>query len=151
MKALSDEDARALSGLHMRCFIGSEVWSPDEFLSVSGDQVRWGVYAQDDQQNPLALIVMMDSGDDCEILTIGTHPQFRHMGIARYLLQFVEETAHERGAGRCLLEVAADNPAAIGLYVSEGFEQIGKRAAYYQRENGHPTDAIVLSKTIRYE
>lgn len=147
-KHLSDDTARELSGLHMRCFHGSEVWDPKEFLDVASDSVRWGVYAETETDGPIGLAIMMDAGEDCELLTIAVHPGFRAKGIGRYLLQFLEETAIERGMKRVLLDVAADNPDAIGLYTSEGFEQSGSRKAYYDRGDGIRIDAILMTKPI---
>jgi ribosomal protein S18 acetylase RimI-like enzyme len=40
-----------------------------------------------------------------------------------------------------LLEVAADNSAALALYSRAGFRVISRRADYY----GHGRDAVVLS------
>jgi ribosomal protein S18 acetylase RimI-like enzyme len=43
-----------------------------------------------------------------------------------------------------LLEVAADNPAAIGLYEAHGFATISTRTAYYPGR----VDALVMELTI---
>jgi len=44
------------------------------------------------------------------------------------------------------LEVRADNPSAEGLYLSEGFEEIGRRPRYYQPDD---VDAIVMRLDVR--
>tara|TARA_Y100000052_G_scaffold22006_1_gene22494 strand:+ start:96207 stop:96698 length:492 start_codon:yes stop_codon:yes gene_type:complete len=148
LKNLTSNGANELSGLHMRCFQGNEVWSPQEFLDVSSDPVRWGVYAEIEEEGPIGVAVMLDTGDDSELLTIAVHPAYRAIGIGRYLLQFVEETAIGRGRSRILLDVAADNPDAIGLYTSEGYGRSGSRKAYYDRGDGLKIDAIQMTKPI---
>jgi ribosomal-protein-alanine N-acetyltransferase len=45
------------------------------------------------------------------------------------------------------LEVRPSNPAAIRLYQSHGFAQIGVRRGYYQALDGRE-DAVVLRKVL---
>jgi ribosomal-protein-alanine N-acetyltransferase len=45
------------------------------------------------------------------------------------------------------LEVRPSNTAAIRLYQSLGFTQIGMRRGYYQAEGGRE-DAVVLRRTL---
>ena len=40
----------------------------------------------------------------------------------------------------------ADNPTAEGLYLSEGFEEIGRRTHYYQPDD---VDAVVMRVDLR--
>ena len=52
--------------------------------------------------------------------------------------------ARGRGAERVYLEVRPSNPAAIALYHSEGFNEIGRRPRYYPAKDGRE-DAIVMA------
>jgi ribosomal-protein-alanine N-acetyltransferase len=52
-----------------------------------------------------------------------------------------------RGATSMHLEVAEDNAAARALYVKLGYEEAGRRHAYYGGEGG-PVDAIVMRRTL---
>lgn len=149
LNSITPDVARQLAGLHMRCFTGTESWSVAEFEAIPGDPVRWGVYAETESDGPVGLAVVMEAGDNCELLTIGCHPSFRNMGIARYMLQFLEDVATTRHISRLLLDVAADNPQAISLYASEGYSQEGLRKGYYDRGAGMRTDAILMVKPIR--
>jgi ribosomal-protein-alanine N-acetyltransferase len=56
-------------------------------------------------------------------------PEFQGQGIGRQLLDRLLEFAH---GGTVFLEVRTDNAAAIGLYESVGFVQIGLRKRYYR-------------------
>jgi [ribosomal protein S18]-alanine N-acetyltransferase len=64
-----------------------------------------------------------------EIHTIGVDPAYRGQGIGRELLARLLEFA---AGDPVYLEVRTDNPAAIGLYESAGFENIGLRKRYYR-------------------
>ncbi|WAJ46223.1 ribosomal protein S18-alanine N-acetyltransferase [Mycobacterium sp. Aquia_216] len=64
-----------------------------------------------------------------EVHTIGVDPAFQGKGIGRRLL---DELLGFADGGVVYLEVRTDNEAAIALYRSVGFEQIGLRKRYYR-------------------
>lgn len=64
-----------------------------------------------------------------EVHTIGVDPGYQGQGIGRRLLNELLDFA---AGGVVFLEVRTDNDAAIGLYRSAGFEQIGLRRRYYR-------------------
>jgi ribosomal-protein-alanine N-acetyltransferase len=61
--------------------------------------------------------------------TIGVDPVYQGHGIGRRLL---DELLGFAEGGVVYLEVRTDNEAAIALYRSVGFEQIGLRKRYYR-------------------
>ncbi len=92
-------------------------------------------------------------GGDAEVMTVGVAPAAQGRGLGRALVDALRTAAGERGAGRLLLEVRADNEPARNLYARLGFEQVGRRAAYYRTGAGGEggserpgrVDALVLS------
>ncbi|PJE10344.1 MAG: ribosomal-protein-alanine N-acetyltransferase [Mycobacterium sp.] len=64
-----------------------------------------------------------------EVHTIGVDRAYQGKGIGRRLLDALLDFAD---GGVVFLEVRTDNEAAIGLYRSMGFEQIGLRKRYYR-------------------
>jgi [ribosomal protein S18]-alanine N-acetyltransferase len=64
-----------------------------------------------------------------EVHTIGVDPAYQGQGIGRRLL---DELLDFAGGGVVYLEVRTDNEAALALYRSTGFEQIGLRRRYYR-------------------
>ena len=86
--------------------------------------------------------------DEAEVLTIATDPAQRRKGLARNVLQSAEELATARGAKEIFLEVAEDNLAAISLYASFNYRQIGRRAGYYLPKDAAPIAALVLRKSL---
>lgn len=64
-----------------------------------------------------------------EVHTIGVDPAYQGRGIGRRLL---EELLAFADGGVVYLEVRTDNAAALALYRSTGFEQVGLRRRYYR-------------------
>lgn len=79
-------------------------------------------------------------GEDAEILSIGVSPRMQRRGGAGALLRDIIERARAEGVRKLFLEVDVGNSAAAALYVSAGFERIGRRKRYYK--NGG--DALVM-------
>ena len=78
---------------------------------------------------------------DSDIQTIALDAEHRGSGRGRALLRALLAEAEGRGAREVFLEVRADNPVAHGLYASEGFAEIGRRAGYYQPDD---VDAVIM-------
>jgi ribosomal-protein-alanine N-acetyltransferase len=51
-------------------------------------------------------------------------------------------------AKRMILEVAADNPAAIKVYSRLGFTKLSERKGYYARPDGQPATAFVMARPL---
>ena len=81
--------------------------------------------------------------DESELLTVVTPPSLRRSGRGRRLLQAAYPMLRARSATAIFLEVAEPNEAAQRLYLSEGFEVIGRRKKYYG-----PVDAIVMRRSV---
>lgn len=75
-------------------------------------------------------------------LTIDVHHQGQ--GLGRFLLRSVVAIARGEGVETLFLEARPSNLAALSLYRSEGFIQVGTRPRYYPSEEGRE-DAWVFS------
>ena len=64
-----------------------------------------------------------------EIHTIGVDPAYQGQGIGR---RHADGAARIRHGGAVFLEVRTDNEAAIALYESVGFVNVGLRRRYYR-------------------
>lgn len=84
---------------------------------------------------------------EAHILNLCVHPDQRRVGYGRRLLNALIFKAQDSGIEQVFLEVRPSNDAAIALYRSVGFEQIGIRPAYYQARVGRE-NAVVLSLTL---
>lgn len=86
-------------------------------------------------------------GGDGDVQTIALTESARGKGLGRALLNRLVSDAAEMGARQIFLEVRSDNPSAIHLYESTGFERIGTRQGYYQPGN---IDAIIMCLPMQH-
>jgi len=87
--------------------------------------------------------VMSVGAGEAHILNLCVNGHFRCRGVGRRMLEYLVERARASGMGEAFLEVRPSNTAAIRLYQSMGFEQVGIRRGYYQAVGGRE-DASVL-------
>jgi ribosomal-protein-alanine N-acetyltransferase len=88
--------------------------------------------------------ILMPLIDEAELLTIGVAAAQQRKGLGRALLNGMLELAHKAKMKRVFLEVRPSNAAAIALYRSAGFIEVGVRRGYYQNANGIE-DALVMA------
>ena len=131
-----------MAQIHAAAFTQSRPWSQAEFTALLDSPLN---FASGDGRC-FALVRVI--ADEAELLTIATDPADQRQGPARALMQDWQTQARLRGAQTCFLEVAADNDAAIGLYLSQGFARCGCRRGYYARKNAASVDAIVMQKEL---
>lgn len=85
--------------------------------------------------------------DEAHILNLCVDPDHRRQGVARYMLEHLLDVAASAGMRTMLLEVRPSNIAALDLYSSLGFSQIGLRKNYYPATGGRE-DAMVLARRV---
>lgn len=139
------ETARLLSALHTACFANG--WSAESFVSLLGMPGTFALVAGG-SPTPAGFIVCRSAADECEIIVVGVLPDLRRRGIARTLVDAAVDALASEGIAVVHLEVAEDNVAARQLYACSGFQETGRRKAYYDVGDGKRTDAIVMSRTI---
>ncbi|MCL7745368.1 ribosomal protein S18-alanine N-acetyltransferase [Guyparkeria hydrothermalis] len=91
--------------------------------------------------------VVMAVLDEWHLLNLCVEPTIQRSGAGRFLLERVIASARAAEASCVLLEVRAGNHAAIGLYESAGFADIGHRKAYYPAPSGRE-DARVMRRLL---
>ena len=85
---------------------------------------------------------------EAEILTLATHPAKRRQGLGRKALAASADWAKTQGVTKIFLEVAEDNTAAIALYSTAGYTQIGRRPGYYLPKDRAAIDALILAQSL---
>jgi ribosomal protein S18 acetylase RimI-like enzyme len=60
--------------------------------------------------------------EDCWLEDLYVRPEARREGVGRTLVEVVVDRARERGCRRVELDVSSENPAAMALYQSLGFD-----------------------------
>jgi [ribosomal protein S18]-alanine N-acetyltransferase len=92
--------------------------------------------------------VMSVGAGEAHILNLCIDAGFRCQGIGRRMLDYLLDRAVVAGMSEAFLEVRPSNTAAIRLYLSLGFDQVGMRRGYYQAVGGRE-DAAVLKLSLR--
>ena len=80
--------------------------------------------------------------DEAHISTLAVRAEYRRQGLGEVMLVVLLEEARRLDALRVTLEVRVSNVAAQSLYAKYGFEQVGRRKAYY---NDNREDALILT------
>jgi len=84
--------------------------------------------------------------DESEILNIAVKRSHRRSGVGSALLAAALKDAEAQGVARAFLEVRESNLAAIAFYRKHGFEQIGRRRAYYRDPD---EDALLFERKLK--
>src|SRR5574340_8243 len=71
--------------------------------------------------------ILMPAADEAELLTIGVAQAEQRKGLGRDMLAEMLEAARGMNMRRVFLEVRPSNTAAVALYRSAGFNEIGVR------------------------
>jgi [ribosomal protein S18]-alanine N-acetyltransferase len=130
--ALTPADARRCAELEAQLFEGDDPWPAAAFnrelasahnhyvaARANGSVIGYAGISRLGRKPPF----------EYEVHTIGVDPAYQGQGIGRRLLDQLLAFAD---GGVVYLEVRTDNEAAIGLYHSVGFEQVGLRKRYYR-------------------
>ena len=140
-------DLEAIMAIETRSF-PTDAWSPDTMAAeLASPHGRYLVDEVDGEIIGYGGVRALQGSADADIQTIAFRSEHRGQGRGRALLRALLDTAAERGAREVFLEVRADNPSAEGLYLAEGFAEIGRRPHYYQPDD---VDAIVMRLELRH-
>jgi len=118
-----------------------DAWSVEQLWGELAHvpDTRWYAVHEDDVgvDGYVGLYAVPPEGD---VQTIAVAPRSQGRGLGRELLAALVAEARLRGCAQLFLEVLDGNAAALSLYVSAGFERMGRRTSYY----GPGLDAVVL-------
>lgn len=137
-------DLDIVAALHGGCF--DDGWSAAAIAALLATPGSFGLLSIASEA-PSGFVLARIAADEAEIISLGVLPALRRRGLARGLLDAAALHAADSGVCRLFLEVAADNAAARGLYLREGFAQVGRRAGYYRRAGG-AVDALILARPL---
>jgi ribosomal-protein-alanine N-acetyltransferase len=122
---------------------GSDAWSLASFwaeLAGIPDRRWYRVLVEGDEVVGYAGLAVVDRTADVQTVAVRADRQGR--GLGGVLLDALLAEADRRGCTEVLLEVRADNPAAIAMYEARAFDTIAVRRRYYS----DGTDALILRR-----
>lgn len=88
--------------------------------------------------------VMVNENNAAHLTTIGVAPEHRNRGLAKRLLEHIDNALRQRNVGTVVLEVRVANTAAQDLYRSVGYTVVQRIRKYYN--NGE--DCFLMMKPI---
>jgi len=140
MRAMTLEDVDGVLAIEME--VQSYPWTRGNFI----DALSQGyICSVDDAGGGIrGYAILMPVLQEAELLNIGVAAGQQRKGLGRALLLEMLDMACARNILRVFLEVRASNAAALALYRSAGFVEIGVRRGYYQNANGSE-DAITMA------
>ncbi|MBC7770052.1 MAG: ribosomal protein S18-alanine N-acetyltransferase [Phycisphaerales bacterium] len=143
MEAAGPEASAVLAELHARAF--DKPWTAAEIAKLLDNPAVFAILERD--ESPRGFVLAWTAAGDAEILTVAVVPEARRKGLGAALVSAAAAAALLRGAASMHLEVAETNAAARALYAKLGYEDAGRRHAYYAGEGGY-VDAIVMRRAL---
>jgi len=137
--------AGLLAQIHAECF--AQPWTTIAFSELLSGAANMAMLAFN-HQDPTGFVLFRRAADEAEIITICTRPAFRQRGLARALVQHSANLLTAQGIRSLFIEVAVSNVVALALYRACGFETVGLRKNYYERDNGLREDAHIMRKGL---
>ncbi len=141
------DDAAMFSNLHAQGF--ERGWGRSELEELLCEKTVFAHMAETGSGTSQGFIMSRIGADEAEILSVAVAKNARRRGVGAQLLSVHLSTLAQSGAKTVFLEVDELNPAAIALYKHFGFEIVGKRKAYYNRQDGSSPSALVMKRCLK--
>ncbi len=145
LRPMSVNDLPAVAALESESYVGAAhtPWTEHMFYDELSQPGRSWWVAHD-----LGTIIGFAggqlAGDDFEVTDVVVARDRRRQGIASRLVSRICYDAHVLNAATASLEVDEKNAPARAAYASLGFEEVGRRRAYY----GEGHDALILKVAL---
>jgi ribosomal-protein-alanine N-acetyltransferase len=151
VEPLTEADTAAIAILHREDF--QRPWSDLEFESLLAQDSVFGYVVREvgsARRQPAGFILARLAAGEAEILTVAVARTSRRNGLGWQLMDAVLRELHAARAEALFLEVDETNAAALALYRRLRFREVGRRPAYYERNDGSGrTGALVMRRDLR--
>ena len=143
LRQMTEDDLRAVMQIEAAAY--DFPWSEGIFRDCL--RVGYGCWIYAENNEIVAYGVISNAIGECHILNICVKPNRQGRGLGRRMLRRLLRIAAQFDADTAILEVRPSNTRAIALYLSEGFNEVGRRKAYYPA-NGGREDALILARSL---
>ena len=140
---MEEQHIEAVADLEAMCF--STPWTEENLRSSLANKTDYFFVALDEEEDVIGYIGVSVVADSCFVNNIAVYPACRRQGVGTALMKIAIMTADARGTDFISLEVRESNFAAIALYQSLGFEEMGRRKNFYRRPQ---EDALIMTKVF---
>ena len=138
---MAESHIEALAALERACF--SRPWSAESLREELDNPLALFQVAQADDGTVLGYVGVHFLTDEGFITNVAVAPDARRQGVARALLNRLEEVGTANGMYSISLEVRVSNTPAIALYEGAGYVREGVRPGFYR----NPTeDAAIYTR-----
>ena len=121
VREMSMEDGAAVAEMEHQLF--ADAWSEKSVLETLGQENTICLTALKAGRTA-GYLLAYTAADEAEIARIAVTEELQRQGVARALLQRLENVCKEKGLTRILLDVRESNEAARALYESAGFRRM---------------------------
>lgn len=122
-----------------------DAWSGAQFLEELRGVPETRYYTVIEEEGVvIGYAGVMIVGEHADIQTLSVAKEHQGKGLGQALLEDLEAQARKRKAEAIFLEVRVDNAEAKGLYVKNGYEELGRRDNYY----APGIDALIMRKVL---
>lgn len=135
------------AALEKLCF--AEPWSAKSLELLCNDGIGVGYLttsAAGDDTLITAYGGMLITVDEGQITNIAVHPDYRRQGLGDAVVKALLRHAKSAHLLSVSLEVRASNAAAIALYKSNGFREVGRRKGFYTKP---AEDALIMEVRLK--
>ena len=114
------------------------------YASYNGLSTASKVYIMYDDNLPIACAACKPhSSETAEVKRVFVNPDFRGKGLAKKLIEKLEEAAKNDGFNSMILETGKHNTGAISLYQKMNYRQIDNFPPYVDMD-----DSVCMKKTL---
>ena len=137
------KDAQFIAEIERSCF--STPWTVEQIIS-SEDTTAF--FLAKDGEKVIGYGGMYTVLDEGYVTNIGVLPEYRRKGIGSKIVKELINFSIEKSLSFITLEVRVSNVAAIELYKTFEFNEVGRRKNFYR----NPTeDAFIMTRYFNYE
>lgn len=138
------DDLELVVELEESSFDPREQWSETAWAAELHGHDRLVWVARSGDGGLLGVISCRVVGDSADLHRVVVESSRRRSGLGTALVEQALRGCRDAGARELLLEVRADNAAALSLYRRLGFTEIDRRPGYY----GRGSDAVVMRRRL---
>lgn len=138
-----ENDAEFIAEIERNCF--ATPWTAEQVKNSDDSTVFFLARVDSKVVGYGGMYTVLDEG---YVTNIGVLPDFRRRGIGAKIVSKLIDFSKEKSLSFLSLEVRVSNVAAINLYKSFGFEEVGKRKNFYRLPN---EDALIMTRYFNYE
>lgn len=138
-----ENDAGYIAEIERHCF--STPWTEQQIKSSDDSTVFFLAKADGKTVGYGGMYTVLDEG---YITNIGVMPDYRRKGIGAKIVKELIDYSIKNSLCFLSLEVRVSNMAAIKLYDSFGFKEVGKRKNFYNKPK---EDALIMTRYFSYD